>query len=649
MVHPAGGGAESSGGLLHRESGELRAQPTGALGGVVGSGDRPHNHDAFGSRIDDLADGVLVDATDGEPGTGRAVLGRLPCDVADEVGADAGSSGLGRSRPDRADAEIVQLVRAEGGVDLPGVMGGETDGGRGSDDGASDRRREVLLPEVENGCAGDAGDIGSVIDRPELPVPGSNVGEDAEDVEFLSALQRLVPQLDDVHTAGVGGIDEAGEVALAGAGIGAEVQLGGSEGHEVSVTGVRPLSDRMRSDGSAVDVAVIGGGIIGLSIAWRAVQRGCSVRLIDPAPTQGATFAAAGMLAPVSEYHYQEHDLLALMLASAARYPDFVQELTPDHSTVEESTGYLRTETLLVGIDHGDRQALADLHTAHRRWKLAAEPLTTLEARSREPLLGPRVTSAYRIAGDHQVDPRVLAARLLDALARADSAGIVRERAAGLSHSDPDDPASGVVGVHVEGGAVLTAREVVLANSLGANAIGGLPPQLTLPMRPVFGDILRMRVPGRLRPLLTTTVRALVHGESVYLVPRADGTLVVGATQREDGMDGVSAGGVHRLLRDAQEVLPAVAELELIETTARARPATPDNAPLLGRACGRDGADIPGLILATGFYRHGVLLAPAAADICLDLIDGHRDPRWDAFRPDRFSPQAVAAAGRTTR
>jgi glycine oxidase len=143
-----------------------------------------------------------------------------------------------------------------------------------------------------------------------------------------------------------------------------------------------------------VDVAVIGGGIVGLSIAWTAAQRGHSVLLIDPAPARGATFAAAGMLAPVSEYHYQEDDLLPLMLESASRYPEFVRRLTPEHTTVGEATGYLPTATLLVGVDHGDRQALADLHAAHRRWELPTEPLTTREARSREPLLGPRVTSA---------------------------------------------------------------------------------------------------------------------------------------------------------------------------------------------------------------------------------------------------------------
>ncbi|WOQ68555.1 glycine oxidase ThiO [Microbacterium limosum] len=394
---------------------------------------------------------------------------------------------------------------------------------------------------------------------------------------------------------------------------------------------------------------VVGGGVIGLSIAWRAAQTGRSVLLIDPAPAQGATFAAAGMLAPVSEYSYQEDALLPAMRESAARYPEFIREL----ELVEGAAGYLRTETLLVGVDQGDRQALADLHAAHRRAQLDVEPLTTRDARAREPLLGPRVSSVYRVAGDHQVDPRMLAASLLDRLQREDGegrqVGIAREQAVALLHRDRADDDSPVIGVRLSDGTEVVGAEVVLANGAGASVVDGVPGSLDLPLRPVYGDILRLRVPDRLRPLLHSTVRALVHGESVYLVPRADGTLVVGATQREDGVDAVSAGAVHRLLRDAQQVVPAVGELSLIEATARARQGTPDNAPLLGRVLGRGGAAVAGLTVATGFFRHGVLLAPLAADIVLGLIDGHPDHRWDAFRPDRFTTQADQTAEGTHR
>ena len=174
--------------------------------------------------------------------------------------------------------------------------------------------------------------------------------------------------------------------------------------------------------------------------------------------------------------------------------------------------------------------------------------------------------------------------------------------------------------------------------ALHQDDLGALPEGLVLPLRPVHGDILRLRVPEHLRPLCTATLRGVVRGLPVYVVPRNDGTVVIGASSREDGCAGVNAGSVHQLLRDAQVLLPAVAELELIETTARARPGTPDNAPLLGRVAAADGTEMPGLLIATGFFRHGVLLAPIAARITTQLLAGVRDPAWDRFRPDRFSP-----------
>lgn len=360
----------------------------------------------------------------------------------------------------------------------------------------------------------------------------------------------------------------------------------------------------------------------------------------------GATRAAAGMLAPVSEYHYQEEELLTLTRASALLYPAFVHAL----EDLGKDTGYLATETLLVGVDAADRQALRDLSDAQLRHGLPVEPLTIRDVRAREPLLSPRVSTAYRVADDHQVDPRVLAAALRDAVTDPDAhPGAVRfddRPARGLLHADPDDPSSAVTGIEFDDGSALDAAEVIVANGLGAGDLRGLPVGLVLPLRPVYGDILRVAVPPTLQPLLGATVRGMVHGNAVYLVPRRDGTVVIGATQRERGTADVSAGGIYQLLRDAQELLPAIAEADISETMARARPGTPDNKPLLGRVGGPDGSTIDGLIIATGFFRHGVLLTPVAAEICLHLIDQAADTRWIPFRPDRFSPAIVSSKER---
>jgi len=391
-----------------------------------------------------------------------------------------------------------------------------------------------------------------------------------------------------------------------------------------------------------VDVIVIGAGIVGLGIAWTAARSGRTVAVVDPEPASGATYAAAGMLAPVSEVHYQEEDLLELTLASAAVYPAFVESLGVGAALA----GYRTTRTITVGADSADRQSLADLSEVQRGHGLTVQRLSVREARALEPLLSPQLSSAYNIDQDHQIDPRRLAAQLRSAIDRVASRDkwthihTVRQNAVGLLHEHPEDATSRVTGVTLADGSTVAAAEVIVANGLAAGELDGLPDWLDLCVRPVYGDILRLRIPEHLRPLLTATIRGLVRGLPVYLVPRDDGTMVLGATQREDGSAAVSAGGVHQLLRDAQVLVPAVAELELIEATARARPGTPDNAPLLGRITGDpDGAagDIPGLIIATGFFRHGVLLTPIAAEHCLHLIAGTADKRWDRFRPDRFS------------
>lgn len=421
----------------------------------------------------------------------------------------------------------------------------------------------------------------------------------------------------------------------------------------------------MRGREISADVAVIGGGIIGHGIAWEALQSGRSVALIDDAPGTGASWAAAGMLAPVSELHYQEEGLLELMLHSSGLWPAFAAGLgARDSGSGGSGTGYLTTSTLAVGADAADRRALADLRSVQQASGLTVEPLTVREARTKEPLLSPGISCAFDIPADHQVDPRKLLVRIAESLAGS----AVRERAAGLLWDD-----GRVSGVSLAGGGAVHAGETIVANGLGSASLDGLPAELKLPLRPVYGDILRLRVPAYLRPLLTSTVRGLVHGVPVYIVPRQDGTVVIGATQREDSLSGevalsggvplsgavalsgagtadpgaehatpahsaVSAGGVYQLLRDAQVLVPAVAELELLEATARARPGTPDNAPLLGRVADADtGRDVAGLIIATGFFRHGVLLTPAAASICRQLMDGNADPRWAPFRPDRFS------------
>lgn len=600
------------------ELGQPRAQSARGIGGVVGLGDGADDHDASRPGIRHLVDRAVIDPSDCEPGEHRAVAAVGLVRRAHEVEPDAGAPRLGRRGPHRPDAEVAEVDLGAGGGQLSGVMGRESEGHVLADDPARARPGQIALAEVQDrGCRG-GGDVGAIVDRPQPAVPLGDLAQDAEELELLSGFEPLVAQLDDVDPAREGGIDEVGEVSAVAAGVGAEVQLSVGEEHPASVS-------------ASADVVVIGAGVIGLAIAWELVRAGRDVRVVDPEPATGATHAAAGMIAPISEERLTEPALHALAVASSARYPEFVASLPG-------ACGYEDAATLLVAVDDADRRMLDDIAARHPS---RVEALTTREVRRLEPLIGPRA-SAVRRAHEHRVDPRALAARLREALGDR----VVRARATGIRHADQAEPSSPATGVHLDGGGVLAAREVVVAAALGAAGLAGLP--IDARMRPVYGDILRLSVPARLRPFLAHTVRASVRGASVYLVPRRDGTVVVGATQREHGGAEVSAGGVHELLRDAATVVPAVLELSLREATARARPVTPDNAPLLGRVA-------PGLIMATGFGRHGVMLAPIAAAVVAGLAGGAAGDALDgagragaafadvlpsvleAFRPDRFT------------
>ncbi|MCA6096105.1 glycine oxidase ThiO [Streptomyces sp. SCA3-4] len=374
------------------------------------------------------------------------------------------------------------------------------------------------------------------------------------------------------------------------------------------------------------DVLVIGGGVIGLVVAWRAAQRGLRTAVADPAPGGGAARVAAGMLAAVTELHYGEQTLLALNLASARRYPAFTAEL---EEASGRDTGYRACGTLAVALDADDRAHLRELHALQQRSGLDAQWLTGRECRRLEPMLAPGVRGGLRVDGDHQTDPRRLAQALLTACERA---GVVFHR----SEAARAVLARGrAAGAELADGTRVAAGQTVLAAGSLSGRLAGLPEEVLPPVRPVKGQILRLRVPRSHRPFLSRTVRAVVRGGPVYLVPRENGELVVGATTEELGWDTtVTAGGVYELLRDAHELVPGITELPLVETLAGLRPGSPDNAPLLGPT------EVPGLLAATGHHRNGVLLTPVTGDVMAEVLATGRLP--DEARP--FSPRRFTTA-----
>ncbi|MFF3497598.1 glycine oxidase ThiO [Streptomyces sp. NPDC003247] len=374
------------------------------------------------------------------------------------------------------------------------------------------------------------------------------------------------------------------------------------------------------------DVLVVGGGIIGLVTAWRAAQRGFATAVVDPEPGGGAAQVAAGMLAAVTELHYGEQTLLGLNLASARRYPDFAAELS---DLTGHDLGYRRCGTLAVALDADDRAHLRDLHALQRRTGLESEWLTGRECRRLEPMLAPGVRGGLRVDGDHQIDPRRLAGALVAACERAE---VVFHRTWAERLSVVAGRAAGVL---TRAGDALGAGQVVLAAGSLSGRLAGVPDEVLPPVRPVKGEVLRLTVPRAYAPFLSRTVRAVVRGSQVYLVPRENGELVVGATSEELGWDTtVTAGGVYQLLRDAHELVPGITELPLTETRAGLRPGSPDNAPLLGPT------GLDGLLLATGHYRNGVLLTPVTGDVMAHVLATAELP--DEARP--FTPRRFGAA-----
>jgi glycine oxidase len=385
------------------------------------------------------------------------------------------------------------------------------------------------------------------------------------------------------------------------------------------------------SSAHASDVLVIGGGIIGLVTAWRAAQRGFSVTVVDPEPGGGAARVAAGMLAAVTELHHGEQTLLGLNLASAERYPDFAAELA---EAAGHDLGYRRCGTLAVALDADDRAHLRELHALQRRSGLDSQWLSGRECRRLEPMLAPGVRGGLRVDGDHQIDPRRLAAALVTACERA---GVTLHRDAAERLTVARDRATGAV---TRGDAELTAGQVVLAAGSFSGRLAGVPDAVRPPVRPVKGQVVRLTVPPRYAPFLHRTVRAVVRGSEVYLVPRENGELVIGATSEELGWDTtVTAGGVYELLRDAHELVPGLTELPLTETRAGLRPGSPDNAPLLGPT------DLDGLLLATGHFRNGVLLTPVTGDVLAHaLATGELPEVARPFTPQRFGAAPAASA-----
>ncbi len=372
-------------------------------------------------------------------------------------------------------------------------------------------------------------------------------------------------------------------------------------------------------------IIIIGGGVIGLSIGWRLAKAGREVVLFDrDRAGRAASWSSAGMLTPLAEVRFEEEALLRLGLQGLDRFPEFVAELESDTGS---TVGYRRDGVLLVGITRDDVEHLRFRYDYQENLGLPVEWLSGADARAREPHLSPRVSAAVWCPGDHQVDNRLL----LDALKLGfqKAGGALRESTPVESVDIQGERVRGVTG----GGEVHTASTVVLSAGCWSRLIPGLPDAVRPPVRPVRGQILRLKMTEDLTLRTMIWYSRIASSTVAYLAPKDDGHLVLGATSEEMGYDThLTAGGLFELLRAAWEALPGVYDLPIVETQAGLRPGSRDDAPILGKT------PIGGLILATGHYRKGILLAPITAYAIEDLILTGQTP--DAIRPfgiERFT------------
>ena len=371
---------------------------------------------------------------------------------------------------------------------------------------------------------------------------------------------------------------------------------------------------------NSYDVAVVGGGIVGLACAWYAARRGMSVVVLErDALGAGASQVAAGMLAPVTEADFGEDELLELNLAAADAWPQFAGEVMAASGL---SSGFRETGALVVAADRDDAEALHRLAELHAALGLPSRWIGPRDCRTLEPGLSPRVRGAIHAPRDGQADPAATVRALAAACRQAGVELLEHVEVAALVRGG-----GSVTGVRTATAEVSAGTVVVAAGAWSAALAPDAPP-----VRPVKGQIATLRATDP-----ASAPAHVVRTPRCYMLARDDGRVVLGATVEERGFDSTTtADGVFRLLEAAREVLPDVGELEWADIRAGLRPGTPDNLPVVG------GDATDGLVWATGHYRNGVLLAPLTGQMVADLLAGDAKPPA-AIAPDRF------AAARITR
>jgi glycine oxidase len=356
------------------------------------------------------------------------------------------------------------------------------------------------------------------------------------------------------------------------------------------------------------DVIVIGGGIIGLSIARELAGRK-SVLLLDRGPTgQGTSRAAAGMLTPLSEADDQG-PFFQLCRQSCAMYDGFVEELKKESGL---DVAYSTEGLLTLASSEASAATLRRRYEWQRQAGFGVELLSAGDIQKMEPLVTAPIVNALFLPDERSIAPR----RLVDSVRESCSQRGVEIRTG--VHVDAISPNT----VHFAH-TTMQASSIIIASGVWSSEFDGVKPRI--PVSPRKGQILSLGMPKG-------AFRRMIRWGHSYFVPRSTGELVVGATDEDVGFDlAVTAAGLGRLLVDAQAISSHVGPYPILETWTGLRPATPDGLPILGASA------VPGVYYATGHYRNGVLLAPITAAIVADLVEGRRPSvNIEPYSPSRF-------------
>jgi len=365
-------------------------------------------------------------------------------------------------------------------------------------------------------------------------------------------------------------------------------------------------------------ILIIGGGIIGLSTGWQLAKKGFDVEILERGKAGGsASYAAAGMLAPQAEMGFEDIDLFNLCRKSLAMYPDFVNELYEDSGIKVEVE---KTGCILPGFDRDDWERLRRLYDFREKIGLPISWLSGSEAREVEPFLSPKCNGAMWIADDAQINNR----KLLEGLK------IAFVKCGGKLYEDYKVEKINIAGGKVKGAHFHSTDaefdKIIVAAGAWSKQIEGIPENLLPPVRPVKGQIINLRLNDSCR------VTKVVRAPDVYLLPKSDGRLVVGASNEEMGFDtNPTAGEIFRMLERAWEAVPSIYDLPIESIDVGLRPGSRDHQPIIGDT------EIEGLFFAAGHYRNGILLAPITAiELSCWIASGNMPETLEHFQLSRF-------------